>query len=129
MNQILDRSLVSRHTEVSEMYDQKQQEPVLMQGFPAEPEKRVTWANWMSPPFNRWGFRNLARLRPTIDVAAGARPSSVLAHAPVELESLSFKSTCGRTVSVLDNLRASKTDGFLVLHKGRVVYELSLIHI
>ena len=123
MNQILDRSLVSRHTEVSEMYDQKQQEPVLMQGFPAEPEKRVTWANWMSPPFNRWGFRNLARLRPSIDVAAGARPSSVLAHAPVELESLSFESTCGRTVSVLDHLLASKTDGFLVLHKGRVVYE------
>ena len=63
MNQILDRSLVSRNREVSEMYDQQEQEPVLMQGFPAEPDQRVTWANWMSPPFNRWGFRNLARLR------------------------------------------------------------------
>ena len=49
MNQILDRSLVSRNREVSEMYDQQEQEPVLMQGFPAEPDQRVTWANWMSP--------------------------------------------------------------------------------
>lgn len=123
MNQILDRSLVSRNREVSEMYDQQEQEPVLMQGFPAEPEQRVTWANWMSPPFNRWGFRNLARLRPTIDVAAGPRPDAVLAYAPVALESLTFESSCGRSVTALDHLLASKTDGFLVLHKGRVVYE------
>ncbi len=123
MNQILDRSLVSRNREVSEMYDQQEQEPVLMQGFPAEPEQRVTWANWMSPPFNRWGFRNLARLRPTIDVAAGPRPDAVLAYAPVALEGLTFESSCGRSVTALDHLLASKTDGFLVLHKGRVVYE------
>ncbi len=123
MNQILDRSLVSRNREVSEMYDQQEQEPVLMQGFPAEPEQRVTWANWMSPPFNRWGFRNLARLRPTIDVAAGPRPDAVLTYAPVALEGLTFESSCGRSVTALDHLLASKTDGFLVLHKGRVVYE------
>lgn len=123
MNQILDRSLVSRNREVSEMYDQQEQEPVLMQGFPAEPDQRVTWANWMSPPFNRWGFRNLARLRPTIEVAAGSRPDAVLAQAPVALEALRFQSSCGRRVSALDHLRASKTDGFLVLHQGRVVYE------
>ena len=42
--------------------------PLLMHGFPAEPEHRVTWHNWMRPPFSQWGFRNLARLRPTIDV-------------------------------------------------------------
>jgi len=123
MNSILDRSLVSRSQEVSEMYDQPEQASVLMQGFPAAPPQRVTWANWMSPPFNRWGFRNLARLRPTIEVAAGSQPSSVLAAAPVALEELSFESLCERTVTVLDHLRASKTDGFLVLHKGRVAYE------
>ena len=123
MNQSLDRSLVSRSREVSEMYDRQEQEPVLMQGFPAETDRRVTWANWMSPPFNRWGFRNLARLRPTIEVAAGARPDRVLAYAPLALEELRFASSCGRSVSALDHLRASKTDGFLVLHQGRVVYE------
>ena len=123
MNQSLDRSLVSRSREVSEMYDRQEQEPVLMQGFPAETDRRVTWANWMSPPFNRWGFRNLARLRPTIEVAAGARPDRVLAYAPLALEELRFESSCGRSVSALDHLRASKTDGFLVLHQGRVVYE------
>ncbi|KUM44705.1 serine hydrolase domain-containing protein [Pseudomonas sp. EpS/L25] len=123
MTQILDRSLVSQILEVSEMYDQQEREPSLMQGFPAEPERRVTWANWMSPPFNRWGFRNLARLRPTIEVAAGSRTGAVLEQAPLALEELRFESTCGRTVSTLDHLRASKTDGFLVLHRGRVVYE------
>ncbi len=31
----------------------------LMHGFPARPEKRVTWDNWIAAPFNRWGFQHV----------------------------------------------------------------------
>ncbi|MCW2290770.1 CubicO group peptidase (beta-lactamase class C family) [Pseudomonas sp. BIGb0408] len=123
MNQILDRSLASLYLEAHAVCKAEQQQATLMQGFPAAPQARVTWKNWMFPPFNRWGFRNLARLRPTIDVAAGSGPASQLPQAPVALEGLAFTSVCGVSVNVIEHLLASKTDGFLVMHNGAVVYE------
>ena len=97
--------------------------PVLMQGFPAAPDQRVTWANWMRPPFNRWGFRHLARLRPSIEVRAGGQPSRGLQTAPQALEQWAFDSTCGLSVSVAEHLAASKTDAFVVLQDGKLVFE------
>ncbi|WP_248802903.1 serine hydrolase domain-containing protein [Pseudomonas sp. MWU13-2100] len=97
--------------------------PSLMQGFPAEPERRVTWSNWMHPPFNQWGFRNLARLRPSVDVQAGTGPASVLKEAPLALDELHFASECGLGVSVIDHLVASHTDAFLVMQGDTVLFE------
>ncbi|ROM87606.1 hydrolase [Pseudomonas brassicacearum] len=97
--------------------------PLLMQGFPAEPHHRVTWNNWMQPPFNQWGFRNLARLRPTIDVQAGSGPVSEFKQAPQPLDKLHFDSECGLSISVIDHLVASQTDAFLVLQGDTVLYE------
>lgn len=98
-------------------------ETPLMQGFPAAPEQRVTWGNWMSPPYNRWGFRSLARLRPSIDVEAGPGPASVFPAATRSLEGLHFESVNGASVSVQEHLLASHTDAFLVLKAGEVVCE------
>ncbi|WP_110972413.1 serine hydrolase domain-containing protein [Pseudomonas huaxiensis] len=97
--------------------------PDLMQGFPAAPEQRVTWANWMRPPFSRWGFRNLARLRPSIDVRAGSAGASTLDEAPRALEDWTFESVCGLSVSVAEHLQASNTDALLVLSRGQVAFE------
>lgn len=95
----------------------------LMRGFPAQEDQRVTWSNWMRPPFNRWGFRNLARLRPSIDVRAGGRAIRAFESAPQALEQWRFNSVPGTSVSVAEHLDASKTDAFLVLQDGKVVYE------
>lgn len=97
--------------------------PLLMQGFPVAPERRVTWSNWMRPPFSQWGFRHLARLRPSIDVQAGAGTSSVLKEAPLALDELHFDSECGLGVSVIDHLVASHTDAFLVMQGDSVLFE------
>ena len=97
--------------------------PLLMQGFPAAPESRVTWANWMRAPFNQWGFRNLARLRPSIDVQAGSGPVNALKEAPQALDELHFDSECGLGVSVIDHLVASQTDAFLVMQGDTVLFE------
>ena len=97
--------------------------PLLMQGFPAEPHHRVTWHNWMQPPFNQWGFRNLARLRPSIDVQAGTAPANAFKQVPRPLDELHFDSESGLSISVIEHLIASQTDAFLVLQGDTVLFE------
>ncbi|WP_256588419.1 serine hydrolase domain-containing protein [Pseudomonas sp. LH1G9] len=115
--------LVRLYAEANESLLPGHTAPGLMQGFPAAPEQRVTWENWMRPPFNRWGVRHLARLRPSIDVRAGNAPRSPLNDAPQALSELRFDSCCGLSVSVLDHLVASHTDSFLVMQGDQVLFE------
>ncbi|WP_416425150.1 serine hydrolase [Pseudomonas sp. App30] len=100
-----------------------QRENPLMQGFPPPHTGLVTWGNWMSPPFNRWGFRHLAQLRPTIEVAAGAGCVGVMDSVPQALENFHFESSCGLSISLAEHLEASNTDAFMVLHQNKVVFE------
>ncbi|WP_395502921.1 serine hydrolase domain-containing protein [Ectopseudomonas mendocina] len=93
-----------------------------MTGFPPVPEQLVTWHNWMSPPFNKWGFRNLVRLRPSITVSCG-KGEQPLPEALQDLDSFSFASECGLNVRLDEHLLASHADGFIVLKAGKVVYE------
>ena len=123
MNQNTVPSLASLYVETHESPSDARLAPSLMQGFPAEPLRRVTWHNWMSPPFNQWGFRNLARLRPSIDVQAGSGPVSVFKQALQPLDELHFDSECGLSISVIDHLIASQTDAFLVLKADTVLFE------
>jgi len=98
--------------------------PPLMQGFPPAAEHRVTWHNFMSPPHNRWAFHNLGRIRPSISVERGAKPSAPLAIAAKRLNDFNFKSAAGHTVSMQHHLAASSTDGWLVMKNGAVLQEL-----
>jgi len=123
MNRIALNPIAQHYVQAQQELACDMTEPALMQGFPADLQHRVTWANWMRPPFNRWGFRNLARLRPSIDVQAGNAQPSPLGAAPQAIDAWNFQSFCGLSVSVAQHLQASKTDAFLVLHKGRVVFE------
>lgn len=123
MSQTAVQSLASLYAKVRRAAPASCAEVPLMSGFPAPVEERVTWHNWMRPPFNQWGFRNLPRLRPMIDVARGSGPVSPLLEAPQTLESLAFQSTCGEEVSVYEHLLASRTDAFLVMHRGTVAFE------
>ena len=95
----------------------------LMTEFPPVEARRVTWQNWMSPPFNKWGFRHLARLRPSISVAAGNGAASDLPEAIEDLDGFSFESLCGLSVRLDEQLVASHCDAFIVVHQGKVKYE------
>ncbi|MBD8240397.1 serine hydrolase domain-containing protein [Pseudomonas fluorescens] len=123
MSQTIASSLATLYVEANESSLATGVAPLLMQGFPAELKHRVTWHNWMRAPFNQWGFRNLARLRPSIDVAAGPGPVGTLKDAPKALESLCFDSECGLSISVIDHLVASQTDAFLVMQGDTVLFE------
>jgi CubicO group peptidase (beta-lactamase class C family) len=123
MNQNTVPTLASLYVQTHESPIRASVAPTFMQGFPAEPLRRVTWHNWMRSPFNQWGFRHLARLRPSIDVPAGTGPASALRQAPGALDQLHFDSECGLSISVIDHLVASQTDAFLVMQGDTVLFE------
>src|SRR5580698_3210668 len=93
-----------------------------MAGVPPFPEQSlVTLANWQDPPFNRWAFQHVRELIPTARIARAAAPAP-LPRAGRDI--LGFQFTYGdRELTVAEMLEETYTDGFLVLHQGRVVAE------
>ena len=83
----------------------------LMNGFPPAPGTQATLANWRSAPFNRWAFHHVREIVPSADI-----PNAPTDVAPLPAEP--------RALPSLDELfSATGSDGLLVLHRGRVVYE------
>lgn len=96
----------------------------IMEGFPPPPEKIPGPSNWDMPPFNRWSFLNMRGLFPTADVRRGDGPvRSLPANTQDGLGALTFTALDGTETSIEDWLAHSYTDGFLVMHRGRVVTE------
>jgi len=94
----------------------------LMTGAPPFPETtRVTLANWQDPPFNRWAFQHIRELIPTVRISRGDRPRP-LPRDEQDLAGLRFRSG-DRDMTVSDMLAQTYTDGFLVLHRGRIITE------
>ncbi len=99
-------------------------EHAIMAGSPPPPEKRVTLDNWDRPPFNRWSFQHVREVLPTAEVKCAEAPPSALGQAQQDFDALRVDHPRnGSSRSVLDVLDASYTDGFIVIHKGDVVYE------
>jgi CubicO group peptidase (beta-lactamase class C family) len=96
----------------------------LMQGFPPPPDKIVRLANILQYPNVRWAAQHLRELGPTAAIWRGAGAPSALPAAPRGLDdALAFADGKGGTTTLADWQRATYTDGLLVLHRGRVVYE------
>jgi CubicO group peptidase (beta-lactamase class C family) len=94
----------------------------LMDGAPPAPGALVTLANWQDPPFNRWGFQHVRELIPTARIERAAVPRP-LPRAERDLAGVAFEAE-GRTWTLGEALDVTYTDGFLVLHRGRIVSEL-----
>jgi hypothetical protein len=95
----------------------------LMHGFPPEPNGQVTLANWRTSPFNRWAFHHLRELLPTADNPNDPARVMDLPSRPIDLWPLSIESMGGDSLSFEDVLRETSTDGLVILHHGRVVFE------
>jgi len=94
-----------------------------MRGFPPPPEKRPDLSNWDLAPFNRWSFMNIRNLFPTVDVRNDCAGIVALPAAPEDLSAIEFDDHQGRRRSIAGFLDSSYTDGFLVLHQGRIISE------
>ena len=96
----------------------------IMRGFPPPPEKRPDLSNWDLAPYNRWSFMNIRNLFPTVDVKNDRNKIQDLAFDLQDLSSVSFINQAGESRSIAEFLDTTYTDGFLVMHRGKIVTEI-----
>ena len=95
----------------------------LMAGAPPfGADRLVTLDNWQDPPGNRWAFQHVRELIPTARIRRGSGLARELPRADQDVLSIpvaigASRSTVGRV------LEETHTDGFLVLHRGRIIAE------
>jgi hypothetical protein len=98
-----------------------------MEGAPPPPERLVTFAGdrFLDFPQIRWSLSHVRELMPTANVWRGPGPASSLPEAPrgTAIDALAFTDMHGRQRRWDDSLFDTCTDGIVVLHRGRRVYE------
>jgi CubicO group peptidase (beta-lactamase class C family) len=99
----------------------------IMKGFPVAAAKRVPKLDWDRTPWNRWSFQHVREILPTVEVWRGEGAVWNLPENLCDLSAINFqhsKSTdTAAEMSVEQWLQTSYTDGFIVLHRGEVVFE------
>jgi CubicO group peptidase (beta-lactamase class C family) len=93
-----------------------------MPGADLQDVNPVTLANWQEPPHSRWSFQHVRELIPTARISRGLGLARRLPRSERELNQLAFAYSAGE-LTVGEWLAGSFTDGFLVLHQGRVIAE------
>jgi CubicO group peptidase (beta-lactamase class C family) len=94
-----------------------------MAGSPPHPaENLVTLENWQGPPFNRWAFQHVRELIPTARIARGDGRAWDLPRAEQDVADIRFATQAGE-LTVGELLDQTYTDGFLVIHRDRIVAE------
>jgi CubicO group peptidase (beta-lactamase class C family) len=99
-----------------------------MVGTPPPPDKTILFADgsFYRFPQTRWTFSHWRELFPTKHVSRGMGAAAPLPRAEREaaLDGLSFTTLGdGRHMTWAESLGANYTDGIVVLHDGRIVYE------
>jgi len=99
-----------------------------MEGFPPPPDKLITQpdSNYFSFPRLRWTVCHLREFLPTEQVSRGIGAPIPLQYDLDEtaIDALSFKPIGSeQEMSWKDSLSANYTDGILILHRGKIVYE------
>ncbi len=99
-----------------------------MEGTPPPPERQVRFADdrFLDFPQIRWSLSHMRELAPTVNVWRGEGPPGVFAAgdlAASAIDSLAFDDMNGRPRRWDASLSDTYTDGILVLHRGRRIYE------
>ena len=100
----------------------------LMAGFPPPSDKTIRpeggELGGNSFPNTRWAFSHQRELKPTANVRRGSAAPSVL---PValrdDIDSVAFTTMEGEQTTWGASVEALYTDGVVVLHRGRIIYE------
>lgn len=110
--------------------DARASDPVTMgwmAGSPPPADKLVRFADdsWYRFPQSRWAFSNIRQLMPTSVVRRGQGPVMPLARAErSDIDAITFMPIGGTTpMTWAESLDANYTDGILILHRGRIIYE------
>ncbi len=97
--------------------------PPIMQGSPPPAEWRIPPLNWDRPPWNRWAFQNISQLLPTAPVYRGDQTPTPLPRHEIAIGNIEFEATSGNNTTVDQLLEETYTDGFIVIHGGKVIHE------
>lgn len=84
---------------------------------------RPTVSDWREPGHLQWSFQHLDELLPSAAIRRGDGPVADLPHDPVALGSLQVLLAPGQTTTVAEIIARTESDGWLVLHDGRIVVE------
>jgi len=97
----------------------------MMQGFPPPPDKTIRFYDGTSSrfPYTRWAFSHIRELVPTANVSRGEGPIVELPRAERDLSNVAFSTLDGKSMTFDDAMGLTYTDGILVLHKGKIVFE------
>ncbi len=95
----------------------------LMQASPADTANQVTLANWRLAPFNRWAFSHVSEIIPSAIIAHDPASVRLLEQAPADLMALAYKTADGQSGTIASMVGDTFTDGFLVLHQGKIATE------
>lgn len=105
--------------------------PSLMQGFPPEAPDQIRFDDLarLQYPGHRWVYSHWRELVPTATVWRGDGPITGLPSAPQDLERFEFADPAGGRCTLDRALEISATDGLLVMHDGKVLYERYFGHL
>ena len=115
---------------MSQALDARASDPVTMGwmvGAPPPPDKLIRFedGSWFRFPRTRWSFSNIQRLLPTSGVSRGAGAISILPRDErPDIDAVTFQPlNSPESMTWEQSLAANYTDGILILHGGRIVYE------
>lgn len=98
-----------------------------MEGFPPQPDRRITppQENYFSFPRLRWTVCHMRELMPTERVSRGlGAPLQFETTVDPGIDAVTFTPLGGGPGMTFDEaFLANYTDGLLILHRGRIVYE------
>lgn len=100
-----------------------------MQGSPPPPARRIRFEDdrFLEFPRNRWSLSHVRELVPTAAVWRGGGAASDLGGATrdseARIDALAFDDLQGRRHTWPESLLHTYTDGIIVLHRGRRIYE------
>ena len=93
-----------------------------MSGFPSAESAQVTLANWRTASFMKWAFQHVREIVPSADIAHSPDNIWRLDSAPADLSSFSFRRG-GETYSLDRFIAETDTDGLVILHRGKVIFQ------
>src|SRR6266852_3852506 len=101
----------------------------LMQGSPPPLAKRIRFEDdrYLEFPQIRWSLSHMRELVPTVAVWRGTgSPSNIgiaTRDSEARIDAMTFADLQGRQLTWADSLSETYTDGIIVMHRGKRVYE------
>ncbi|MDM5186229.1 serine hydrolase [Bacillus sp. DX4.1] len=86
-------------------------------------KQSVTKANWLQDPYLRWSYTHMKELALTKEVKKDAHHVSTFPIAQQNLDDFSVEQENGNNISLKELLDQNKTDAFVVVQNGKLVYE------